>query len=65
MEMYGDLKVWRISMLILGLRGYNNSTVMIPAANQATALPENVGSSASLKVVAALLDLNVTKQQVD
>ena len=39
--------------------------IMIPAANQATALPENVGSSASLRIAAALLDFKVTKQQVD
>ena len=49
----------------IGIRGFNKSTVMIPAANQATALPENVGSSASLKTTAALLDFKVTKQQVD
>ena len=52
-------------MLILGLRGFDKSTVMIPEANQATALPENVGSSASLRTAAALLDFKVTKQQVD
>ena len=38
---------------------------MIPEANHATALPENVGSSASLKSAAALADFKVTKQQVD
>ena len=52
-------------MLISGIKGFNKSTVMIPEANQATALPENVGSSASLKTAAALLDFKVTKQQVD
>ena len=31
------------------------STVIIPAASQATALPENVGSSASWKSLAVLL----------
>ena len=50
---------------LLGLRRFDKSTVMIPEANQATALPENVGSSASLKTAAALLDFKVTKQQVD
>ena len=52
-------------MLILGLRGFDKSTVMIPETNQATALPENVGSSAFLRIAAALLDFEVTKQQVD
>ena len=38
-------------------------TVLIPAANQATALPENVGSSASLKSAAAFLDCRVKNTQ--
>ena len=38
-------------------------TVLIPAANQATALPENVGSSASLKSAAAFLDYRVKNTQ--
>ena len=37
---------------------------MIPAASQATALPENVGSSASLKSSAVLRDYKVKYTQV-
>ena len=40
------------------------SAVMIPAASQATALPENVGSSASLKSSAVFLDYKVKYTQV-
>ena len=50
---------------LLGLRRFDKLTVMIPEASQATALPENVGSSASLRTAAALLDFKVKKQQVD
>ena len=39
-------------------------TVLIPAANKATALPENVGSSASLKSAAAFLDCRVKNTQL-
>ena len=40
------------------------STVLIPAASQATALPENVGSSAPLKSSAVFLVYKVRYTQV-
>ena len=45
-------------LFCLGLEQHGQclkSTVIIPAASQATALPENVGSSASSKSLAVLL----------
>ena len=48
----------RIMVFCLGLEQHGQclkSTAIIPAASQATALPENVGSSASSKSLAVFL----------